>query len=253
MYTTGRPVPEEPIRSVLRSSELDREWKSCPAGHVSFIPAQLPLEWSWSYASDSIHLTLSPSFLDAVAVELGQEGVRSASLSPFFRVFSPQLAELMRTLADESSQLGLGADLVTSSLLTVLGVQLLRTGDTPSPSLAPPPGGLSAVHRRRSLELITERLGENLSLADLAAECELSPFHFARAFKVTFGFPPHEYQLQLRVARARTLLGQETGRTIADIASELGFADESHFRRHFRRIVGTTPRRFRDDQRGPNR
>jgi AraC family transcriptional regulator len=93
--------------------------------------------------------------------------------------------------------------------------------------------------------MMEDRLDENVSLAELAGELRLSPFHFARLFKEATGFPPHEYQLQLRVRRAQKLLLQTPRRTVAEIACELGFADESHLRRHFKRIVGMTPGQFR--------
>ncbi len=93
-----------------------------------------------------------------------------------------------------------------------------------------------------------DRLSDNISLTELADTFGLSPFHFSRVFKQATGFPPHEFQLRLRVEKARELLLARPRKTVAEIAATLGFADESHFRRHFRRVVGTTPGRFRAQQ-----
>jgi AraC-like DNA-binding protein len=79
-------------------------------------------------------------------------------------------------------------------------------------------------------------------LASLAREAGLSRFQALRAFKRRYGLPPHAYQLCLRVARARALLLD--GAAPADVAAHCGFVDQSHFNRHFKRIVGVTPTQF---------
>jgi AraC-like DNA-binding protein len=71
----------------------------------------------------------------------------------------------------------------------------------------------------------------------------LSPCHFLRVFKHQTGMPPHRYHLNLRLERGRRLLRQ--GCEIADVAARTGFADQSHFTRHFRRFFGVTPGRYR--------
>lgn len=92
---------------------------------------------------------------------------------------------------------------------------------------------------RRARELIHERCAANITLDELSAAAGLSRFHLLRVFKNEVGLPPHAYQLQVRVARARTLLAG--GMPAAAVAADLGFADQSHFTRHFRRVVGVTP------------
>ena len=74
-------------------------------------------------------------------------------------------------------------------------------------------------------------------MADAAG---LSPSHFARLFRQATGQPPHRYALHARIERAQTLLLQ-TGLSITAVSEQLGFYDESHFIRHFKRIMGTTP------------
>jgi AraC-like DNA-binding protein len=67
----------------------------------------------------------------------------------------------------------------------------------------------------------------------------LSPFHLNRVFSKEFGLPPHAFLTQVRVARAKALLKQ--GTSITQTALEVGFSDQSHFTRHFRRLVSVTP------------
>jgi AraC family transcriptional regulator len=74
----------------------------------------------------------------------------------------------------------------------------------------------------------------------------LSPFHLARLFKQRLGVSPHRYLVQVRVDNARWLLSAGSGaRSLAEIASAVGFADQSHLTRHFKRVTGMTPSQMR--------
>ncbi len=90
--------------------------------------------------------------------------------------------------------------------------------------------------------LLDERFAEPVSLSDLAANVGLSPFHLLRSFRDQVGITPGAYQIQLRVLEARRRLRDGAG--IADTATDLGFADQSHLTRHFQRIIGTSPGRY---------
>ena len=82
----------------------------------------------------------------------------------------------------------------------------------------------------------------NVTLADLATLTGLSPYAVLRAFRRQTGLTPHTYQLQQRIERAKKLL--QNGEVVAQVAAETGFFDQSHLTRHFKRIVGATPRQF---------
>jgi AraC-like DNA-binding protein len=116
--------------------------------------------------------------------------------------------------------------------------------------IAAPParGGLPPVAMRRVREHIETHLGENVDLAALASIAGLSVFHFARAFKRTAGVTPHLYLLRRRIERAQEMLGR-TELSLSEIALAAGFFDQSHLARHFRQVVGMTPREFRWSQR----
>ena len=96
---------------------------------------------------------------------------------------------------------------------------------------------------QRVRRYIDEHSAEAISLAELARVAQLSQFHLHRVFCRETGMPPHSYQTQVRVNRAKELLRQYL--TLPEIALATGFADQSHFTRHFRRLVGVTPGRFR--------
>jgi AraC family transcriptional regulator len=218
---------------------------------VTFVPAGFPFKWEWSYQSDSVHLTLPAKFMSQVSRELS--GVRDnecPDLRPLFRIHDQELSHLLRRLRQESSDHALGKDLITSSLLMLIAGRLHRLSQSEQRvgGREQDTGRFDRVDQERCVQLLNDRLHERISLSELATEFKLSPYHFSRLFKKATGFPPHEYQLQVRIARARVLLRNSPEKNLAHIACELGFSDESHFRRHFKRIVGVTPGRFRSQQ-----
>lgn len=113
-------------------------------------------------------------------------------------------------------------------------------------------GEPQARDRRRAVRAalwIDEHAAEAVSLADAAAEAELSPFHFLRLFSRVLGLTPHQYLVRARLRRAASLLADES-RPITQIALEVGFADLSNFIRTFHRAAGLSPRGFRQAARG---
>lgn len=102
-----------------------------------------------------------------------------------------------------------------------------------------------ASHRtrpvKRAMDYLRQRIHDSVTLDELALHAGLDKFHLCRAFRAQIGMPPHTYLTHLRVARARKLL--DSGIRASDVASLVGFYDQSQLNRHFRRIVGTTPGR----------
>ena len=86
---------------------------------------------------------------------------------------------------------------------------------------------------------MTERLGEPLTVTDLAAEVRLSPYHFLRTFRRAVGETPHRRLVRMRLAEAKRLL--ESGATVADTARRCGFSSSSHFSAVFLREIGMRP------------
>ena len=95
---------------------------------------------------------------------------------------------------------------------------------------------------RRALEYLLERLGDSITLDQLAGYAAFDKFHLCRAFRSQIGMPPHAYLTHLRVARAKELLRR--GARATDVALQVGFYDQAQLTRHFTRLVGTTPGRY---------
>jgi len=99
----------------------------------------------------------------------------------------------------------------------------------------------------RTEDFIEAHLGEDFGLAELAANVGMSRYHFCRLFKQSTNLSPHQFVIRRRVERAQQLL-KDHRLTMAEIATNLGFSDQSHFARVFRRLVGTTPKRYASEQ-----
>ncbi|PZQ97304.1 MAG: AraC family transcriptional regulator, partial [Flavobacterium psychrophilum] len=95
----------------------------------------------------------------------------------------------------------------------------------------------------RARDYLHAHFHQNIGLDELARVCGVDRFRLSRAFKAAFGIAPHGYLIQLRLVRARRLLA--LGKAPADVASDLGFADQSHLGRWFRRANGLTPGAYR--------
>ncbi len=107
---------------------------------------------------------------------------------------------------------------------------------------------LSDIKLRMILEYIEGNLHRNITLSELAGLVELTPRYFCGAFKQAMGRPPHQFQIEQRVERAKTLL-LEAESALTDIALMVGFNSQSHLNDYFRRIVGVTPARYRAEMR----
>jgi AraC family transcriptional regulator len=138
-----------------------------------------------------------------------------------------------------------GGELAAESLANVLAVSLIRYISAPRRPARVPDGRLPQRKLRAVLAYIEDHLDADLTLEDLAAVAHLSPYHFARQFRAATGLPPHQFVIARRVERARQFLQEDDDLSLAQVASRAGFSDQSHLSRHFKRLVGVTPGRFR--------
>jgi AraC-like DNA-binding protein/CheY-like chemotaxis protein len=100
---------------------------------------------------------------------------------------------------------------------------------------------------RRTVQYIHEHFSDEINLSRLAQEASLSKFHFSRVFKKHLGITPMGYVTHVRIQKAKELLCN-ADRAVSEVAREVGFHDLSNFARHFRRLVHTTPRSFKERQ-----
>jgi AraC family transcriptional regulator len=107
-------------------------------------------------------------------------------------------------------------------------------------------GGLAPWQQKRVAAYIEEHVADDIPLATLAELARLSPYHFCRSFKRSFGLPPHRYHASRRIERAKQLLAN---RELSDtaIGLDVGFSETSTFTAAFHRLTGQTPSCYRRD------
>jgi AraC family transcriptional regulator len=137
----------------------------------------------------------------------------------------------------------------TEALSLVLMHELIRSQRTSSAAVRPLRGGLPAWQQKRVAEFIEGHLEEEISLTTLAELVGLSVYHFARAFRRSFGTPPHRYHVARRMDRARALL-KTPALSVTQIGIQIGFRETSSFTRAFRKFIGLTPTDYRRQQQG---
>lgn len=170
------------------------------------------------------------------------DGILGAAL-PHFREPLLDDAELAVALRSAHTQLSVCPDpLEAESRLPWLLTALARRHSTSRPAPDEIPGAAWVAHAVR------DRLADELltppSLNALAADFGLSRYQLLRAFRTTMGIPPYAWLAQYRVTRARGLL--EAGGRPAEVAAQVGFADQAHLTRWFRRVLGVTPAAYRN-------
>lgn len=180
-------------------------------------------------------LFVEPWLIENAARELGHPG--TFHFAPFAIRNDPDLFRKLHRLCAsiEARRSALEQD----SLFAATLVALARHTERKTEALEVK-NGQRAVERAKVH--LRERFNESVSLNELAAVCGLSRFHLVHAFTKEAGLSPHAYQVHVRVERARSLL--QKGVSSAIVAANLGFADQSHFTRHFKRIMHVTPAQY---------
>jgi AraC family transcriptional regulator len=210
-------------------------------GQITLIPAMSPYSVRTADTGRFVAVTLQPQFVLCAAHEL-LDGDR-LELIPQPACDDLLLQAGVLALKAEVKTGFLGGRLYAESVATMLAVHLVRHFSVRKPGVHRNGGGLTPFQLRRAIDFMQAHLAEDISLEMLAASAGLSPFHFARLFKKSLGLAPHQYLIRCRLERARELLLTDHA-SIADVAVEVGFCDQSHLAAHFKRLYGVTPRAF---------
>jgi AraC-like DNA-binding protein len=102
--------------------------------------------------------------------------------------------------------------------------------------------GKESTAVRRARNYIDECFADGISLTQLANHVALSPYYLLRAFRAEVGMPPYAYLESVRIRRAQQLIG--AGRSLAEVAAEVGFSSQSHMTQRFKQIIGVTPGQY---------
>jgi AraC family transcriptional regulator len=146
----------------------------------------------------------------------------------------------LKTFVESSA----GDPIYFETLATLLMHEVVRSSSG-MPSIQPQvQGGLAPWQLRLVTSYIQEHLNERIPIDTLAQLVHLSPYHFCRVFKQSLGMPPHRYQTNSRVERAKVLLANRAG-SMTDIGLAVGFSSPNAFATAFRKVTGITPSHYR--------
>ncbi|MGW8066869.1 AraC family transcriptional regulator [Streptomyces ziwulingensis] len=211
--------------------DLDRHEHGTPHDTVTLLPPHVPHNGSPATPGGFRKRVL---YLDAS--RLDDELIGPAVDAPDLRdpVLRRRVGQLHAVLSRP------GDELEAESRLTLIGERLhahlrpraVRSTVRRAPDLA-----------GRLRELLDERFVQGLTLNEATGIVPAHPAHLVRAFSSAYGIAPHQYLMSRRVDRARRLLLD--GSAPADVAASTGFYDQAHLTRHFKRLVGVTPGRYR--------
>lgn len=174
------------------------------------------------------------AFEERLLAEVGLE--RPDLVAPTTGSFDPLTLQL---ILGAETFLAAGT-LYRETMSRALAAQLAQSVNPERPAVA----DIEDRRLKRVIAHVDDHLAEDLSLKDLAGVAAMSPYHFARAFKVATGASPLQYVINARIDRARVLL-RTTRLTVSQIAFRTGYADPGRFSRHFRNRIGVTPSGFR--------
>jgi AraC family transcriptional regulator len=138
----------------------------------------------------------------------------------------------------------IGGSLYLESLATLIMGHIIRHKSSLAERLKRVPDCLTPKQVKVSVEYIQSHLYSELRLDQIANHVGISPYYLAHGFKATTGISPHQYVLHCRLERSQQLL-RNTQMPIAEIAYEVGFGSQSHMTSVFRRILHTTPNKYR--------
>jgi AraC-like DNA-binding protein len=209
-----------------------------PAGQVFIVNAGEPHTGESATASGYVYRTLylREAFFADLAEDIG-----TRSQTPFLKgaVLDDQplarlLARFHRSLIEQATSVE------RESTLLDAGARLLRTYGDPHLMERRIAREHPAVKRAR--EYLEAHFDQDVSLMTLANLVTLSPYYFARAFEKETGLPPHAYLESIRIAAAKRFLDQ--GLPIVETALSVGYADQSHLTRRFKRFLGMTPGQY---------
>jgi AraC family transcriptional regulator len=210
-------------------------------GQVAILPAMSPFSVRTRNSGAFLAVGFDPQFLQLAAHELIDPDRMELLMRVAFD--EPLLSHVALGLKREAEAGCPNGRCYGETLANALAVHLVSHFGSRRVNLRDSGRGLAKYQLGRAIEFIHAHLAEDVSLVSLAGAAGLSPFHFARLFKRSTGLSPHQYLLRCRVESARGLLMRSKA-SIAEVAVEVGFCDQSHLAAHFKRVYGVSPKAF---------
>ncbi|MGV0028289.1 AraC family transcriptional regulator [Phormidesmis priestleyi] len=232
------PMVEEMIEHRFRTTQFG-------GGDVTVVPANVLNSCYWSTEYEFITLSFESNTFARHTFDL--TNIANVQFIPSFSKPDPLIHSIGLALKSELETSAIGSRLYIDSLTAALMTHLLRHYSSDQKLISRHQSGLSKRQLQQVTDFIHQHLEQDLSLAEIAAIVQISPSYFSTLFKQSTGLAPHQYVIQCRIDHAKQLLKQGEW-SITDVALTLGFTHQSHLSRHFKRLVGVTPKAFLKSQ-----
>ena len=230
-------TPELVISRRRIAGEMRKE--EIKVADVVIIPANASHQVQWENAGSWIMLGMEPRVFESALYETVD--FDNIEITSHFAQNDPLIYQLGLQLKREVETGGLGGRLYADAIANLMAVHLFNNYATAKPQIKSYSNGLANYKLKQVLEYIDANMGKSLSLEELAQLTHMSPGYFSRLFKQSTGYTPHQYLIRRRVKQAKELLRQRK-LSIADIAYQVGFANQGHLNYHFKKLTGVTPK-----------
>jgi AraC family transcriptional regulator len=231
------------VKYEVRTCGKTLELRANP-GTTFILPRGTIDEVRWEGPTHRIAVAIHPSLLVNAMDETAHQS--DIELTEHWNLTDPHIMAVLLAMTADLEEGSPAGRLYGESLANALAVYLLNRYAMRRYAQVAYRSGLPGYRLRRVLDYIGDHLGDDLSLAQLAAVAGMSPHYFAELFRTSTGHAPHRYVLLQRIERAKQSL-REPGRSVIEAGLDAGFQNTSHFARVFRKFVGTSPSRFQSE------
>lgn len=221
-----------------------------PTGSIEIVPQDSELFSTWRHTKHTMLIAMTEKRLLQLSGREWGEDPGEFHL-PRLGVVDEKALAIAAEMRNELVCASFGYEECLESLLTLFGIHVLRTytslNKQPAHDL-PITGGLSPMVRSRVIEYIHTHLSRKITIETLASIAELSPSHFARAFRQSLGQTPHEFVITTRLQLAKKMI-QTSSTSLYEISQLTGFSSNSHMSASMKKAWGQNPSQIRHSER----
>jgi AraC family transcriptional regulator len=210
--------------------------------NVAIVPAMVPHRSSWNEEASFSLLSIEPDRLTKIAYE--SVTTEFVELIPHYAMQDTFIDRIGKSLTAELTEDRFGSHLLVDSLTIALSIHLLRHYSDWHKPLRDYQGGIPKRKMQQAIAYIHDHLADDLTIAAIADELEMSQYYFSRLFKQSIGVSPYRYVMEQRIEATKQLL-RKTPLPISVIADQVGFANQNQLTIQFRNLTGTTPSNYR--------
>ena len=239
----GIMVHLKPEHNSLRRMGDRLERENVNVGDVVIVPANVN-HWRKveTEVCEAICLTVEPQVISRIARETTD--LKRVELLPTFAKSDPLIQHLALNIKANLDSKCYNR-LYAESLFHTLSMHLFKNYSMCKFELKECIGGLPPYKLKQAIEYINDNLDRSIKITDIAKLIDISSYYFCRLFNESTGVSPYQYVIQQRVAKAKNLI-KNSKSPLADISYECGFSSQSQMTQHFRKIVGVTPKVYRN-------